>query len=306
MAVQAGVRAVIATRQQRRRNLLPYMLALPILIYEGIFVLLPIVQEVLSSFTSDVIGVNTVKWVGGANYTRMLNDPGFWRSMRTTLIYMVFVVTLSLLIGLISALLLNEAGRGKSIVRTIITLPWAFPEVPTVLVFLWLMNPSFGVINILTQFLPGVDQNPRWFLDVKWAMPAVVMIAVWKAFPFYSLVLLAAMQTIPAELYEAAKVDGANSAQSFRYITLPSISPTLTLLGVLACIFAFRQLVLIWLTTGGGPGGATETLVIRVYNTAFRFFDFSYGATLGTAGFIVVFVITVIFSIMQRRTAEKS
>ncbi|MBX3080366.1 MAG: sugar ABC transporter permease [Anaerolineae bacterium] len=307
MAVQAGVRAAIVTRQQRRRNLLPYMLALPILIYEGLFILLPIVQEILSSFTNDVIGAGAVKWVGSANYTRMLNDPNFWKSMRTTLTYMVLVVTLSLIIGLISALLLNEAGRGRSIVRTAITLPWAFPEVPTVLVFLWLLNPSFGVINIAAHLLPGVEQNPRWFLDVNWAMPSVVMISVWKAFPFYSLVLLAAMQTIPAELYEAAKVDGANSVQSFRFITLPSIAPTLTLLGVLACIFAFRQLVLIWLTTGGGPGGATETLVIRVYNTAFRFFDFSYGATLGTAGFIVVFVITVIFSIMQsRRAGDKS
>ena len=119
MAVQAGVRAAIVTRQRRRRNLLPYMLALPILIYEGIFILLPIVQEILSSFSSDVVGAGAVKWVGGANYTRMLNDPAFWRSMRTTLIYMVLVVTMSLLIGLISALLLNEVQKQQREIETL-------------------------------------------------------------------------------------------------------------------------------------------------------------------------------------------
>jgi multiple sugar transport system permease protein len=218
---------------------------------------------------------------------------------------MGFVVVTSVGLGLISAMLLNQRFRGRAIARGIITLPWAFPDVPTVLIFLWILNPSFGVINVLVRAL-GMEQNPRWLIDAGWAMPAVIGIATWKAFPFYSLVILAALQTIPHELYEAARVDGASGVQSFRFVTLPSIAPTLTLMSLLAAIFAFRQFALIWLSSGGGPGGATETLVIRMYNTAFRFFDFSYGATLGVAGFVTVFAIGVVFIVLQRRRAAQA
>lgn len=295
----------VGTGLRRRLHLLPYLLALPIILYEGIFILIPILQEIATSFASDVVGGGPVRWVGLENYQRMFGDANFGRAMRTTLIYMVFVVATSVGLGLISALLLNQRFRGRSIARGIITLPWAFPDVPTVLIFLWILNPSFGIMNVLVRLL-GVEQNPRWLIDAGWAMPAVVGIATWKAFPFYSLVILAALQTIPHELYEAAKVDGASAFQSFRFVILPSIAPTLMLMSLLAAIFAFRQFALIWLSSGGGPGGATETLVIRVYNTAFRFFDFSYGATLGVAGFLTVFVIGVIFVIIQRRRAAET
>jgi multiple sugar transport system permease protein len=307
MSVQSAVKSTVIERavnhSRRRFNSLPYLLAMPVLLYETVFVLIPILQQIVSSFTSDVFGAaSAVRWVGLVNYNRMFADASFWKAMGTTLTYMVCIVVLSVGIGLLSATLLNANVRGRSIARAAVTLPWAFPEVPTVLVFLWIFNPSFGVINVIPQLL-GIETNPRWLIDVNLAMPSVISIAVWKAFPFYSLVLLAAMQTIPHELYEAARVDGANPIRLFRHITLPSLTPTIALLCVLAAIFAFRQFALIWLTSGGGPGGATETLVIRIYNTAFRFFDFSYGATLGVAGFVTVFVITVIFVVLQRRRA---
>ena len=127
------------------------------------------------------------------------------------------------------------------------------------------------------------------------------MIASWKAFPFYGLVILSVMQSIPNELYEAAKVDGATPRQAFRYVTLPALIPTLMLMGILACIFAFRQFALVFVATGGGPARVTETLVISVYKTAFNSFDFSYGATIGMAGFVAVFAITLVFAYLQRR-----
>lgn len=305
MTSQASTRVGMATGKLRRRlHLLPYLLALPIVIYEGIFILIPILQEVASSFASDVVGGGPVRWVGLANYERMFKDQYFWKAMGTTLTYMLFVVVTSVGLGLIAALLINGRFRGRAVVRGIITLPWAFPEVPTVLIFLWMLNPSFGIMNVLVRLL-GVPENPRWLIDAGWAMPAVIGIATWKAFPFYSLVILASLQTIPHEYYEAAKVDGASTVQSFRFVTLPSIAPTLLLMSLLAAIFAFRQFALIWLSSGGGPARATETLVIQVYNTAFRFFDFSYGATLGVAGFITVFVIGIIFVVIQRRSAAE-
>jgi len=303
MAVQAGIKAQVAepiTRQ--KRDYLPYMLALPIIIYESVFILIPIIQQVGSSFTSDVIGIGTVKFVGLANYNRLFHDAKFFNSLKVTLTFMIATVIFAVGAGLLSAIIMNRNFRGRSVARTIITLPWAFPDLPTVLIFYWILNPNFGVINIFVRaLLPGLTQNPKWLLDINLAMPLVVAIASWKAFPFYGLVTLAAMQSIPHELYEAAKVDGANPRQSFRYITLPALTPTLLLLGVLACIFAFRQFVLIFLATGGGPGRVTETLVISVYKTAFNSFDFSYGATIGVAGFVVVFAITLLFAYLQRR-----
>ena len=134
----------------------------------------------------------------------------------------------------------------------------------------------------------------------------MVLIASWKAFPFYSLVVLAALQGVSQELYEAAKVDGATPVQLFRFITIPSIATTLELLVVLAAIFSFKQFTIIFLMTGGGPLGATETIVLRVFNTAFRFFDYSYAAAIGVAGFLVTLVIAVAFIALQTRREREN
>jgi multiple sugar transport system permease protein len=287
------------TRQ--RRDYLPYMLVLPIIAYEVIFILIPIIQQFISSFTSDVIGMGPVRWVGFENYERLIADRNFWNSLRVTFIFMGGTVVLSVGIGLIAALLLNQQFRGRSLARGIMTMPWAIPDLPTVMVFFWILNPNFGVINLFVRWILPIEQTPRWLLDINLAMPIVIAIAAWKAFPFYGLVTLSVLQSIPHELYEAAKVDGATPLQSFRYVTLPELIPTLMLMGVLACIFAFRQFALIFLSTGGGPARTTETLVVSVYKTAFNSFDFSYGATIGVAGFVAVFAITLVFVYLQRR-----
>jgi multiple sugar transport system permease protein len=185
-------------------------------------------------------------------------------------------------------------------------LPWAFPEVPVVMIFVWILNPQFGVVNLLVRWMPGVTENPQWLQVPSLAMGWMVLIASWKAFPFYSLVILAALQAIPQELYEAAKVDGANPWQLFWRITIPSISNTLELLVVLASIFSFKQFTIIYLMTGGGPSGATETIVMRIFNTAFRFYDYSYATAFGVAGFVVSLVIAFFFILLQARRAQEN
>src|SRR5258706_10763790 len=137
----------------QRRDLFPYMLALPIIIYEGIFILIPILQQITTSFSSDVFGLSEVNWVGLTNYSRMWNDRNFWNSVRVTLIYMVATVILAVVIGLLAALILNQRFRGRSIARAIMTLPWALPDIPTAIIFFWILNPSFGVINVLARLL---------------------------------------------------------------------------------------------------------------------------------------------------------
>src|SRR5215208_3952328 len=215
--------------------------------------------------------------------------------MRTTIFYMVAVIVVAIGVGLGSALVLNRAFMGRTLARALMTMPWSFPDVPTVLIFLWMLNPSFGVMNIFARLLPWVDENPTWLLGRNLAFISVVLITAWKGFPFYSLVIRAALQTVPAELTEAARVDGASHRQAFFAVTLPAISPTLLLLTVLAAIFSFKQFTIIWLLTGGGPSGATDTIVVRVYQTAFRFHNFPYAATIGVAGFVMVITNALIF-----------
>ena len=295
------VRGARLTAVRRRRPaFLPYLLVLPILAYEGVFLLYPIYQGLKSSLYRQPLG-GKERWTGLDNYRRMLTDDDFWSVMGTTLTYMLAVVVVAVGFGLGSALVLNRHFRGRSFARGIMSLPWAFPDVPTVLVFLWILNPNFGVINVFAQVLPWVGDNPKWLLDPTLAKLCVILITAWKGFPFYSLVILAALQTVPQELAEAARVDGATKVQAFFAVTLPAISPTLLLLTVLASIFSFKQFTLIWLLTGGGPAGATNTIAIEIYNTAFRFYDFSYAAVLGVAGFVMALTIALVFLAVQRR-----
>ena len=292
--------------RRRRRNLLPFALVIPIILYEGVLIIYPIAQGIVGSFKRIELASNSPpEWVGLDNYVRMFNDPGFWKVMQTTLIFTGLVILVAVGAGLITALLFNRPFRFRPVARGMMMMPWAMPEVPVVMIFIWILNPQFGVINIFARMLPGVTENPQWLQVPALAMGWMVLIASWKAFPFYSLVILAALQAVPDELYEAARVDGANSWQLFRHITVPSIGTTLELLVVLACIFSFKQFTIIYLMTGGGPSGATETIVIRIYNTAFRFYDYSYAITLGVAGFVLSLVIAFFFILLQiRRTRE--
>jgi multiple sugar transport system permease protein len=292
--------------RMRWRRLLPYAIVLPIILYESLLIVYPIAQGIYGSFTRiELASDSPTVWAGWDNYSRMFADPAFWKVIQTTLIFTALVIIVALSAGLFTALLFNRPFRFRPVARGMLMMPWAIPEVPVVMIFIWILSPQFGVVNILARMLPGVTQNPQWLQVPELAMGWMVLISSWKAFPFYSLVILAALQAIPQELYEAAKVDGANPLQLFWHITIPGITTTLELLVVLASIFSFKQFTIIFLMTGGGPSGATETIVIRIFNTAFRFYDYSYAAALGVAGFIVSLVIAFFFIILQARRAKE-
>jgi multiple sugar transport system permease protein len=301
------VQRLAPTRPRRRLHILPYALALPIVLFEGAMIIYPILQGIYGSFTRIELASNKpVVWIGLANYQRMFKDPAFWKVMQATLIFTALVIIVALSAGLFTAMLFNRPFRFRPVARAFMMMPWAFPEVPVVMIFVWILSPQFGVVNIFARLIPGVTQNPQWLQVSSLAMAWVVLIASWKAFPFYSLVILAALQSVPQELYEAAKVDGANPVQLFRHITLPGIGTTLELLAVLAMIFSFKQFTIIYLMTGGGPSGSTETIVIHIFNTAFRFYDYSYATAFGVAGFLISLVIAFFFIILQARRAREN
>jgi multiple sugar transport system permease protein len=293
-SVPANVRRSRARRGWRRFPF-GYVLILPILIYEGIFLLYPMYRGLELGLQKPDGGY------GLHNYERLIHDSTFWDTVRVTLEYTAFVVVFSLLVGLGTALLMNAAFRGRGVMRAVLTTPWAFPDVPTTIAFLWMLNPTFGVANVFARWLPWVHDNPQWLNSEKLALGCVIVITVWKGFPFYGLVILAALQTVPGSLYEAARVDGATPWGRFRYVTIPAILPTLSLLAILSSIFAIQQFTLIYLTTGGGPVTATNTLAIDIYQQAFRFYDFSYASTVAAAGLLTSALAVILFIFIEKK-----
>jgi multiple sugar transport system permease protein len=286
----------------RRPDILPYLLAAPAAIYVGLLLLYPIGQGIYSSFTqTELLSSAPPRWVGLANYERMVHDSTFWRSVAITFWYTFLVVTTAITTALLAALLMNNRFRGRTLVRGIVTLPWAFPEVAAVLIWTWMFSQQFGVLNVFARWLPFIHDNQPWLTSPNLAMFSLILMTVWKLFPFYSLIILTALQAVEQDLYEAARIDGADTLQSFRHVTLPGIAPTLSLLMLLVTIWSFRRFASIYLLTGGGPASATETLVIRVYDAAFKFFELSYGATLGIAGLVFALTITTSYFYALRR-----
>jgi multiple sugar transport system permease protein len=279
---------------------LPYLLILPALLLECVFVLYPILRGSLVSLE------NFDGSLGFDNYRFMWSDPDFWRMLGHTLIYTLTVDVLVLAVALAVALLMNWSFPGRGVVRSILTVPWAIPDVPVAIAFVFMLDPSFGVFNRLVRLLPFLDQNQNWLLDPTLAMAAVIIVTVWKGFPFYSLVLLAALQNVPDELYDAARVDGAGPIGQFLHVTIPGIRDTIALLAVLAFIFATQQFTLIWLITGGGPVDATTTLAPAIYMQAFRFYNFGYAGAIAVVGFFISALATIAFIFIQRRLAREA
>jgi len=305
MAARSPTLTGVTRRPTPRPAATPYLLALPVVLYVGALVLYPIAQGIYTSFTrAELLSGAPPVWVGLANYERMLRDPGFWRSLLTTFIYTTLVVVTTVIASVLTALLMNAKFFGRSGARAAITLPYAFPEVAAVLLWAWMFSQQFGVLNVFARWLLPIPDNLPWLSEPRLAMFSVLAVTLWKIFPFYSLVVLTALQTVEAELYEAARIDGAGPIAAFRYVTLPGIAPTLGIMTLLVTIFSFRRFTILFLLTGGGPADSTQTLVIRVYQTAFRFFELSYGATLGVAGLVVTLIITAAYFAALRRGRE--
>lgn len=282
-------------------TLSPYLLAIPVVLYEGLFIVVPIIQGVLSSFTTTQLAGMPPKFVGLANYARLFADPDMGTVLFNTVFLTLASVILSLTVALGVAVVLQNPFRGRFLIRTLVILPWALPDLPVLMIFNWMLNPVFGVMNVFARLLPGIHSNLQWLNEPDTARLAVIMIGTWKGYPFYCLVLLAALQGISEQLYEAAKVDGANAWDCFLHITVPSVLPTLAVLTLLALIFSIKGFSLVYLLTGGGPDLATETLVLHIYKTAFRFYDYSYGQTMGTVGLVGSAALAAGFFTFDRR-----
>jgi multiple sugar transport system permease protein len=238
----------------------------------------------------------------------MAVDGRFWQSMSNTVIFTVISVILELFLGLGIALALNQPFRGRGIVRTIALLPWALPTALIATAWTWIFNDQFGVWNDILLRLGVIETGVNWLGDPNWVLWTVIAADVWKTTPFVSILLLAGLQSIPQDLYEAHAMDGASAWQSFYRITLPLLMPQI----LIAALFRFAQTFgifdLIQVMTGGGPGGATEMVSIYIYATIMRYLDFGYGAGLVVVTFLILSLAVALaaFGLSKLRIAQEN
>jgi multiple sugar transport system permease protein len=237
-----------------------------------------------------------VRFVGMQNYVDLIRDPVIWNAGANSLIYTLGSLFVVIPFSLGVALLLNRPSRMQGILRTIAILPWVISQTVTALLWAWLLNADFGPITYGVDALTGV--RVAILASPAWAMAALIWINVWSSYPQATLLLLAALQTIPRELYEAAHIDGAGKASSFRHITLPLIKSTVLVIVIQLTLLYFNMVTLVYVFTGGGPLSSTETLALRVLKTSFEDWNLGHGAALG----LIITFINLAFSLLYIRT----
>lgn len=272
-----------------REKIVGWLMIIPAMLLLGLVFIYPIARAFwLSLFTENLgTGLQPV-FSGFTNYSRMLGDGRFWQTLQNTTVFTVASVSLELLLGMAIALILNQSFRGRGIVRTIAIIPWALPTAVMGLAWAWIFNDQYGVVNDILLRLGLIDTGINWLGNPTLAMVALVIADVWKTTPFISIILLAGLQSIPEDIYEAHSLDGANAWQSFYQITLPLLMPQI----LISLLFRFAQSFgifdLVQVMTGGGPAGATETVSIYIYSTVMRYLDFGYGAALVVVTFLIL------------------
>ncbi len=244
------------------------------------FILLPSLYVAWLSLHTSSYGTETV-FVGFSNYASLLSDPYFWRAFKNTAIVVVLVVHGELLLGLGMALLFAAGVPFPRLMVSIVLLPYAISEVVGVLVWKYMFEPQVGLGNLALTAL-GLGEL-EWTIDPVAGLTLVILLSIWHHLPFTFLILYAARLSIPEELYEAARMDGARATQLFRYVTLPILLPAILVALLFRCIFAFRIFSEVWLLTGGGPARTTEVLAVYLYRAAFRYNEFGLASATGWA-----------------------
>lgn len=286
-------------RKSLKRALVPYAFLSPTGILMIVLLLVPIIMVISYSLMDNVITNKNPVFVGIGNYVDILTDPTFLVAVRNTLVFTSSSVVAHLLLGLGFAMLLNTKLLGnkvKALFRVIYVLPWLFTVAIIAVLWRLMLNPN-GVVNYLLNLAGIIDQNVEWLSSPSTALFAVTFINIWAGYPFYMISLLAGLQGIPKDLYEAATVDGASARQQFFNVTLPQLKPIIISMAMLDFIWTSQQFALIWMTTGGGPLDVTEMVSTFTYKLAFSRYEFS----MASAAAVIVLLATLVLAFFYAR-----
>jgi multiple sugar transport system permease protein len=267
-------------------------------------ILYPLVSAIYLSLFSIYTPTLAGEWVGVDNYTALLASGDFWSAVRNTLIWTVGTLILQLVFGVAMALLLNQSMVFRSLARSLVLFPYFLSTVVAVLVWRWLFNDLYGILNHVLLIAGLIDAPVNWLGQMPNAMISIILVGAWKYFPFVVIVVLARLQSIPEQLYEAATIDGAGPFQRFTDITLPQLRDVLVVVVLLRAIWDFKEFDLIYLMTGGGPVGATRVLSLLVYEEAFRVNRMGMASTYAVAMMLVLLGFTLVYLRQTNRLEE--
>lgn len=253
----------------------------------------------LTEFTSRSFATWEAPWVGWENYREVLADPVLGTALRNTFLFSAVTVPVQMAAGIGIAALLQTRFPGHLVFRALLLIPWLIPFIVTGSVWRWLLGERGALNQTLTGL--GWEQPPIWLADPSTALAALLVVSIWAGIPFNAIIFLAGLKSVPAELYEAASLDGAGAWNKFRFVTVPSLRPLVLLLAVLGVIHTLRTLDLVIVLTSGGPANATQTLAYRAYQQTFEKYAFGPGSALGTMLILITLVFAVVYVVMGRR-----
>lgn len=279
------------TGLRREETIAGYLFLLPNFLGFVVFMLFPILFAFYIMLT-DWSLAKEPEFIGLKNFETLANDPLFWKSLKNSFVYTFVAVPTGIFIAFWLALALNRKIRGIIFFRTVYFLPQITLTVAAAIIWRWIYQPEIGLINFLLSLI-GID-GPNWIYDTNWAMAAVIIMSNWQGVGFAMLILLAGLQGIPEEFYEAASIDGASAWQRMRFVTLPMLSPAIFFVVVTSLIGAFQSFDQFFILTQGGPAHATTPLTLYIFNNAFQFFKMGYGAAMAAVLFVIILIITII------------
>lgn len=288
----------MGTNKRNRFDVSPYLFISPVFILLALLVVYPIAY----AFYLSVMDTNlTTKWefVGLSNYISLLKDGSMINSLKVTFLFTIVVVLGHLAVGTILALAMNKKKPGVTVLRTILIIPWLLPDVVVALLYKWIFNANYGVFNTILIRLGILQKNQAW-LSTGSAFVILAIVCIWKGYALIMVNVMAGLQSVPEDIYEAAKLDGAKPVQTFFKITLPMIRPVISTAVILDTVWWFKHYTIIKLLTDGGPGSSTSTVSISIYKEAFTFHN--YGTAEAGAG--IVFVICWLISKGMRRVMD--
>lgn len=284
---------------RRQATIAGYMFLLPNIIGFLVFSSIPVLATLVIS-TLDWDMIRTPTFVGFGNFAALLTEDAVFRQvLRNTAYFVIGTVPAGICLSLLLAVAMNSKIRGITFFRAVFFIPVITSSVAVAMIWRWLYNGDFGLINTGLDLI-GLPMLP-WLSSSAWAMPAVILMAIWKRLGYDMVIYLAGLQAIPPTLYEAAEIDGAGHLQRFWYITLPMLTPTTFFIVVISIIGSFQVFDLAFILTSGGPGNATNTIVMYVYNQAFQFFHMGYAAAVAWVLFTIILVVTLIQWRVQKR-----
>ncbi len=292
------------TRDQRKLRT-AFVMLLPALVFLALLIAFPLGKVIHDAFTHvHLINKSMSGFAGIENFKKIMEDEHFSQAVRNTILWTVFSVAGEYLMGMITAVLLNQKFKGRAVFRTCIFIPWLVPIIVAGMTWDWMLNPEFGIVNYMLKNMGVISKSINFLGDSKYALATVIFVNIWRSFPYYTISFLSAMQSIPGDLAEAASIDGAGMFRRFFSVTLPQLRSVSLVILFIHVIWTAVNFDFIWVMTEGGPNYATETLPVMIYRYSMRKFDVGAASALSTMMFTVMVILFIFYYRKRSQLSE--